>query len=314
MDEDRYQRAKELFLAACDLPPEEREAMLQRECAGDAELRADVESLLTPDAPTAAVGRAPFADLAPEKPQAMPRTIGPYRVSHELGRGGMGIIYLGAPEAGQFKRRVAIKVLRRGTDTERVLHRFELERQVLSAMNHPGIARLYDAGETEDGVPYFVMEYVDGLPLGEYCDAHRLHIDERLELFRKVCAAVHYAHQNLVVHRDLKPSNIIVTADGQPKLLDFGIAKLVNPEMSLISGSPTAPGCFPETWWRRCAPDGWWAPTVPSPSSPSRPGAPLPGRAAPCRRRTGVSPSAWMWPRRRGFQEARSVSGPTGRS
>jgi len=241
MDEDRYQRAKELFLAACDLPPEEREAMLQRQCAGDAELRADVESLLTHDAPTAAVGRAPIADVTPEKPQAMPRTIGPYRVSHELGRGGMGIIYLGAPEAGQFKRRVAIKVLKRGTDTERVLHRFELERQVLSAMNHPGIARLYDAGETDDGVPYFVMEYVDGLPLGEYCDAHRLHIDERLELFRKVCAAVHYAHQNLVVHRDLKPSNIIVTADGQPKLLDFGIAKLVNPEMSLISGSPTAP-------------------------------------------------------------------------
>jgi len=241
MDEDRYQRAKKLFLAACDLPPEERETMLQRECAGDAELRADVESLLTHDAPTAAMGRAPIANLAPEKPQAMPRTIGPYRVSHELGRGGMGIIYLGAPEAGQFKRRVAIKVLKRGTDTERVLHRFELERQVLSAMNHPGIARLYDAGETDEGVPYFVMEYVDGLPLGEYCDAHRLHIDERLVLFRKVCAAVHYAHQNLVVHRDLKPSNIIVTADGQPKLLDFGIAKLVNPEMALISGSPTAP-------------------------------------------------------------------------
>ena len=142
---------------------------------------------------------------------------------HELGQGGMGVVYLCVRDDDQIKHRVAIKLVKRGMDTEQVLQRFELERQLLAAMNHPGIARLFDAGQTEDGLPYLVMEYVEGQPIDEYCDTRRLSIADRLALFRKVCAAVHYAHQNLIVHRDLKPSNIMVSANGEPKLLDFGM-------------------------------------------------------------------------------------------
>lgn len=241
-ERDLYKRAKELFLRICDLTDEDRRPILDAECADEPELRADVEALLkhhdTSSADTAELP-AEGAPAPAEEPRV--RSVGPYRVIREIGRGGMGVVYLGVREGDQFKRRVAIKVLKRGTDTERVLHRFDLERQVLSALNHAGIARLFDAGETEDGVPYFAMEYVEGIPIDQYCDVHRLHIDERLELFRRVCSAVHYAHQNLIVHRDLKPGNIVVTKEGQPKLLDFGIAKLINPELSMITGDPTAP-------------------------------------------------------------------------
>jgi serine/threonine protein kinase/tetratricopeptide (TPR) repeat protein len=240
MDE-RYQRAKKVFLAVCDLEAAELAAALDRECGDDAELRADVESLLAhQDAPTATIGGV-GPDLAPRGEAGEPMRIGAYRVIRELGRGGMGVVYLGMREDDQFKRRVAIKVLKRGMDTDEILRRFELERQLLAALNHPGIARLYDGGQTDDGLPYFAMEYVEGQPIDVYCDTHRLRIGERLELFRTVCSAIHYAHQNLVVHRDLKPGNIIVTGDGVPKLLDFGIAKLINPELSLIRGDPTAP-------------------------------------------------------------------------
>ncbi len=173
---------------------------------------------------------------------AHPEHIGPCRVIRELGRGGMGIVYLGMREDGRFKRHVAVKVLKRGMDTGEILRRFELERQMLAALNHPNIARLYDGGETEDGHPYFVMEYVEGQPIDEYCDSHRLRIAERLELFRSVCSAVHCSHQNLIVHRDLKPANVLVTGEGVPKLLDFGIAKLITPELSPVARDPTDPG------------------------------------------------------------------------
>jgi serine/threonine protein kinase len=240
MDE-RYERAKKLFLDVCDLSATERAAVLDRECGDDAELRADVESLIIHhDAPTAEIADADTGAPRDER-TPRPRHIGPYRVIRELNRGGMGVIYLAVREDDQFRRRVAIKVLKRGMDTGEILRRFELERQLLAALNHPNIARLYDGGQTDDGLPYFAMEYVEGQPIHDYCDTHRLRIAERLELFRAVCAAVHYAHQNLVVHRDLKPSNILVTGDGDPKLLDFGIAKLINPEMTLIAGDPTAP-------------------------------------------------------------------------
>ncbi len=242
MDE-RYERAKALFLAVCDLDPPQQAAHLDKECAHEPELRAEVESLLANyGAPTAAT--APHrAALSPKDPADGParQRIGSYRVIRELGQGGMGVVYLGMRDDDQIKHRVAIKVMKRGMDTEQILHRFELERQLLAALNHPGIARLYDAGRTDDGLPYLVMEYVEGQPVDEYCDVHRLRIAERLELFRMVCGAVHYAHQNLIVHRDLKPDNIIVTSDGSPKLLDFGIAKILNPELSLIKGDPTAP-------------------------------------------------------------------------
>jgi len=176
----------------------------------------------------------------PVTAESCPERIGAYRILRELGAGGMGIVYLGVNDADVIKRRVAIKLLKRGMDTEDILRRFKLERQFLAAMNHPGIARLFDAGETPDGRPYFVMEYVEGLDLLEYCDTNRLGIDQRLDLFEKVCAAVHHAHQALIVHRDIKPSNIVVTGEGQPKLLDFGIAKVTNPDYALAVGDPTA--------------------------------------------------------------------------
>jgi tetratricopeptide (TPR) repeat protein len=143
----------------------------------------------------------------------------------------MGVVLLALRDGDEFRKRVAIKLIKRGMDTEEVLARFRGEQRLLGALNHPNIARVYDAGQTEDGRPYFVMEYVDGMPLDEYCDRNQLRTEERLRLFMKVCAAVHHAHQNLIVHRDLKPGNILVTADGEPKLLDFGIAKLINPEL-----------------------------------------------------------------------------------
>ncbi len=167
-------------------------------------------------------------------PPPLPEKLGNYRVLGEIGRGGMGSVYAAVRVDDAFKKRVAIKVMRRGLDTEDMLARFELERQVLGAISHPNIARVFDAGVTPDGRPYFVMELVEGKPIDRYCDEHNLSLQARLELFRKVCAAVHVAHQNLVVHRDIKPANILVTKDGEPKLLDFGIAKLLNPEMAAI--------------------------------------------------------------------------------
>ena len=252
MTPERFGKIKALFLDACDLDPEDRVVFLEEHCGSDASLRADVEAMLaehdpvahaTPtgdDAPTPESGPTLRRGEATDQPD-MPATIGPYRVVREIGRGGMGLAYLGVRDDGQFKRRVAIKVVKRGMDSEEILARFELERQVLASLNHPNIARLYEGGLTDDGRPYFVLEYVEGLPIDRYCDVNRLDIPQRLELFRGVCAAVHYAHQNLVVHRDLKPGNIIVTGEGVPKLLDFGIAKLINPELSLLVKDPTAP-------------------------------------------------------------------------
>lgn len=170
-----------------------------------------------------------------------PERIGSYRILRELGRGGMGMVYLAVRDDDKFHKRVAIKVIRKGMDTEDILKRFDQERQLLGAMNHPNIARLLDGGKTDDGRPFFVVEYVEGLALDKHCDSHRLKISERLDLFRIVCSAVHYAHQNLVVHRDLKPSNILVTSAGDVKLLDFGIAKLLNPDLVAFTQTPTAP-------------------------------------------------------------------------
>lgn len=154
--------------------------------------------------------------------------IGPYKIVRKIGQGGMGAVYLGVRSDGEFVKHVAIKVISGGTDSNEVLLRFRRERQILASLDHPNIAKLLDGGTTENGLPYFVMEYVSGQPLTEYCDGHKLTIDERLTLFRSICSAVQYAHRNLIIHRDLKPGNILVTADGTVKLLDFGIAKLLN--------------------------------------------------------------------------------------
>ena len=166
--------------------------------------------------------------------------IGPYKLLKELGRGGMGAVYLAARADEHYQKRVAIKIIKAGTDSAEVVRHFRRERQILAGLDHPNIARLLDGGATEDCLPYIVMEYIQGQSLHEYCDSRRLPIVERLKVFQQVCSAVAYAHRNLIVHRDLKPSNILVTAEGVPRLLDFGIAKLLNPEVS--GEAPTATG------------------------------------------------------------------------
>src|SRR5207237_877882 len=154
-------------------------------------------------------------------------SVGPYCVLSVIGEGGMGQVLLAERADQQFKQRVAIKLLRRGVSSYQLQTRLKLERQILATLEHPYIAKLLDGGTTPEGTSYIVMEYVDGVPINSYCDHQRLSIEQRLRLFQKVCAAVQCAHQHLIVHRDLKPSNILVTTDGTPKLLDFGIAKLL---------------------------------------------------------------------------------------
>jgi eukaryotic-like serine/threonine-protein kinase len=170
------------------------------------------------------------------------KRLGPYRLIREVGYGGMGTVYLGVRADDAFQKRVAIKVLKRGMDTDSIVRRFRRERQILASLEHPFIAGLLDGGTSPDGRPYFAMEYVEGEPVVDYCDANQLGTTARLELFRQICAAVQHAHQNLIIHRDIKPANVLVTADGTPKLLDFGIAKLFNPELAGDTLAPTVPG------------------------------------------------------------------------
>jgi serine/threonine-protein kinase len=231
---ERWARVKELFEAAADLAPNERAALLNKECNGDDALRREVESLLDADNQTDGFIEQPAfeipRDLFPDaQEEALAgRQFGAYQIIREIGRGGLGAVYLAARADDEYRKEVAIKLVRRGLDTEDILRRFRNERQILAQLDHPNIARLIDGGTTDEGLPYFVMEYVNGQPITAYCDAKALPTAERLTLFRKVCAAVTYAHQNLVIHRDLKPSNILVTLEGEPKLLDFGIAKLLS--------------------------------------------------------------------------------------
>lgn len=173
------------------------------------------------------------------------RRIGPYRIERLLGEGGMSSVYL-AQREGDYEQQVALKLVHTGPSNQEIVDRFYNERQILARLQHPYIARLLDGGSTEDAVPYFVMEYVDGEPIDEHCETRQLSIRERLELFRKVCSAVQYAHRNLVVHRDIKPGNILITAAGVPKLLDFGIAKILRPELA-SRGLETTPGRHPMT-------------------------------------------------------------------
>lgn len=193
----------------------------------------------------AAMNEIPTAPLIGESTGAtfrsplFPERIGPYKILGALGAGGMGEVFLGARDDSQFAARVAIKRVRRGADNEQVVARFKTERRILAALHHPAIARLLDGGVSEDGSPYLVMEYIEGQPIDTYCDGRRLNIEDRLRLFMQVCDAVHFAHQNLVIHRDLKPANILVTEKGDPKLLDFGIAKLVNPDLAIVEHAPT---------------------------------------------------------------------------
>jgi non-specific serine/threonine protein kinase/serine/threonine-protein kinase len=220
---------KQLFSFALELNPDERDTYLKNACGSDEGLLAELQALIsTHESNERKSDNAPV--LLSASGRFDERRIGQYRVIHRIGSGGMGDVYLAARDDDAFTKRVAIKVLQAGIDTQEILKRFRHERQILAALDHPNIARLLDGGTTDEGIPYFVMDYVEGAPIDSYCDTHRLAINERVRLFRQICLAVHYVHQNLIVHRDLKPGNILVTPEGVPKLLDFGIAKLLKPE------------------------------------------------------------------------------------
>jgi serine/threonine-protein kinase len=248
MDPDRWTRVQEILVEALQLAASERASFLDRACGEDRELRSEVESLL--GASEAADGY--FGDLADrvgiengsetspdETPQDLEgRRVGAYRLGRLLGRGGMGAVYLAKRADGQFELTAALKLLTVGAATEEGHRRFLSERHILARLEHQNIARLLDGGVIEDGTPYFVMEYVRGLPLTEFCDRRVLDLEERLQLFLDVCDSVAYAHRKLVIHRDLKPSNILVTDEGTVKLLDFGIARLVAGEDA--AAAPTA--------------------------------------------------------------------------
>jgi tetratricopeptide (TPR) repeat protein/predicted Ser/Thr protein kinase len=237
MTTERWRQIEEIFAAASELDASERATYVERACAGDTTLRREVDSLLEADrgfaGSVADVIRKEAEELASESLEAgAGRRIGPYRLLRVIGKGGMGLVYLGVLEGEDFQKPVAIKLIQRGMDSELMVDRFRRERQILARLDHPYIARLLDGGSTPTGQLYFVMEYVEGKPLAEYCSERRLNVRDRLRLFQTVCEAVQYAHRNLIVHRDLKPGNILITADGAPKLLDFGVAKLLDPEVS----------------------------------------------------------------------------------
>lgn len=235
----RWDRIGALFDRLADLPPEERSRILNEECADDPSLRVEVERLLDADDAVgwdigAVVGVA-MADL--HSPSLSGTTLGPYTLLEEIGSGGMGTVYL-AERSDEYTARVALKILG-GIPSPEAARRMTAERRILASLSHPAIARLIDGGETADGRPYLVMEHVDGVPLDLYCARHGLGIRERVALLLEICDAVEYAHGRLVVHRDLKPANILVDGDGRPRLLDFGIAKLLEEDAALLGRTRT---------------------------------------------------------------------------
>src|SRR5262245_36196200 len=226
---ERAALAATIFTEVIEAAPEDRAAMLERRCAGDAELHALVERLLAHDEEGMGAFLTPPTRAAMERPAPVetPARIGTYEIVSVLAAGGMGTVYQ-AHQAKPIERDVALKVIRAGLDSREIVARFEAERQALALMDHPNIARVLDAGETERGQPYFAMELIDGIPITEYCDRAGLGLRERLELFQLVCDAVQHAHQKAVIHRDLKPSNVLVAeVSGKPvpKVIDFGVAK-----------------------------------------------------------------------------------------
>jgi serine/threonine protein kinase/tetratricopeptide (TPR) repeat protein len=233
MTPERWLHVKEVFTHACALDALARNAYLADACAEDSELRRNVDSLIVANAnPDAILDYPVLHYVPPYEPQSLDdpwlgKLVGAYQLVACIGRGGMGAVYRARRADAEYENEVAIKLVRAGFGTDLVLQRFRAERQILANLGHPNIARLLDGGATESGEPFLVLELVDGEPIDEYCDKRNLPIDERLNLFREVCTAVSHAHRHLVVHRDLKPANILVTAEGVIKLLDFGIAKLL---------------------------------------------------------------------------------------
>jgi tetratricopeptide (TPR) repeat protein/predicted Ser/Thr protein kinase len=245
--DSRWTQIEQLFFEAAELDAADRVAFLDHACGSDLELRREIETLLATDATACygagsliegtiqnAAGALFAAEVSADRGGAgdsMKGTrLGTWVILWEIGRGGMGAVYLAERADADFRKQVAIKLVKRGIDTDAVLKRFLQERQILAGLEHPNIAGLLDGGTSPDGRPYFVMEYVEGVPIQKFCEERKLTLRERCELFRRVCEPVSYAHRNLVIHRDLKPANILVTPDGSPKLLDFGIARLLSQE------------------------------------------------------------------------------------
>ena len=257
---ERWRQIKDAFQRVLDDPANDRSAAIGRACGGDVELRAEVERLLRAHDAAEAEGFIeapapvdPGLTLQAGMPTGAParagdavndaawigRTLGPYRLLAHIGRGGMGTVFRAEKEDAAGRRAVAVKLVTHWDEGGWARERFEAERRILAALDHPHVARFLDAGTTPEGQPYLVMELIDGLPLGEYVRARGLDLRARVQLFRQVCAAVQYLHQNLVVHRDLKPANVLVTPDGTAKLLDFGIAKLLDPGPGAVAPTVT---------------------------------------------------------------------------
>ncbi len=252
MSRQSWQQVRRLFDGARGRPADEREEFLRRSCQSDGELLEEVRSLLFAHEEAESFLELPFARVAPEareteRPAGLLEGVDRYRLRRVLGNGGMGRVYLAERADEEYRGRVAVKLLRQELASEALERRFRRERQILADLDHPNIARLLDGGTTDDGRSFLVLEYVEGEPIDRYCDRRRLSVDERLRIFCKVCSAVHAAHQSLIVHRDLKPANILVTADGEPKLLDFGIAKLLAPDEIDRTGTATTLGLAPLT-------------------------------------------------------------------
>jgi eukaryotic-like serine/threonine-protein kinase len=232
MKSERWQKIKLILEEAMEIAPAPHADFLEKACEGDEDLRREVESLLDfNNTQSGLLEQSAFSAIMTENGNGTKnftgRQIGNYKIVGELGAGGMGAVFLAERSDGAFEQKVALKLIKRGMDSDTILHRFLNERQILASLKHPNIAHLVDGGTTDDGLPFFVMEYVEGVSIIEYAEMKNLDLEERLNLFREVCAAVSFAHQNLVIHRDLKPSNVLVTKDGKIKLLDFGIAKLL---------------------------------------------------------------------------------------
>jgi serine/threonine-protein kinase len=251
--DDRWLQIQEILDRILDRPPGERDALIADLCAGDGELEREVLAYLRYEEPATEFLEEPLIDLVAGRPAAsrLGEQLGPYRLEETIAEGGMGTVYRAARTDGVVERRVAVKILKRGFDTGAIVRGFRRERQILAGFTHPSVTRLIDGGATSDGLPYLVMEDVQGLRIDEHCDRHDLGIEQRLGLFAELCAAVQAAHARLVVHCDLKPSNVLVTGEGELKLLDFGIAKLLESEgelatRTLLLGLGSPPYASPE--------------------------------------------------------------------
>jgi eukaryotic-like serine/threonine-protein kinase len=241
MTPEQWLKVREAFHAVVDLPADQRDTYLDRVCS-EPSLRQEVESLLSNHENAGDLLETPIRfepSIEHDGPDPwIGKNIGPYQPISKIGEGGMGAVYRAVRVDDHYLKQVAIKLVRTGLGTSHYLRRFKNERQIMASLDHPNIARLLDGGATQNGLPYLVMEYIEGEEIDRYCDSHRLDTLQRLKIFRQVCAAVQYAHQSLVVHRDLKPGNILVMSDGTPKLLDFGIAKLLDPELFFQTVDP----------------------------------------------------------------------------